>query len=72
MSKDLPPIDEEGKLILELAEIIDVQEKRLRSHTIKEFLMQWKDLQVEDANWKDEKILEYLSLQLLEGKKFLD
>ena len=44
MSKELPPIDEERKLILEPVEIIDVREKKLRSRTIKEFLVQWKDL----------------------------
>ena len=41
--KELTPIDE-GKLILEPIEIIDVYEKKLMSHTIKEFLVWWRDL----------------------------
>lgn len=71
VSKDMPPIDEEGKLILGPAEIVDVREKRLRSRTVKEFLVRWKDLPIEDATYEDEKILEHPSLQLLEGKQFL-
>lgn len=71
ISRDLPPIDEEGKLILEPAEIIDVREKRLRTRTVKEFLIRWKNLPIEDATWEGEQILEHPSLQLLEGKQFL-
>ena len=60
--KELPPIDEEGKLILEPMKIVDVQERRLKSHTIKKFLAWWKDLLIEDATWDDKKILEHPSL----------
>ena len=65
MSKELPPIDEEGKLILEPMEIIDVRERRLKSHTIKGFLICWKDLPIQDATYEAEHILEHTSLQLL-------
>jgi len=69
--KEMPPIDREGKLILEPAEIIDVWEKKLRSRTFKEYLMQWKDVPIEDATWEGGQILEHPSLQLHESKKFL-
>jgi hypothetical protein len=45
----LPPMDEEGKLVLILEEILEVQEKRLRKRSIKEYLIRWKDLPIEDA-----------------------
>lgn len=70
MLKEPSSIDKEGKLILKLDEIINVKEK-LRSHTVKEFLVRWKDLLIEDATSEGEQILEHPSLQLLEGKQFL-
>lgn len=69
VSEELPPIDDEGKLILESTEILDVKDTiKLRSHTIKEYLVRWKDLLIEDATWESEQIWENPSLQLLEGK----
>ena len=65
MSKELSPIDEEGKLILEPVEIIDVWEKKLRSHIIKEFLMRWKDLLVDNATYEGKKIMEHFGFQFL-------
>ena len=38
----LPTLDEEGKLVLEQEAIMNIREKRLRYHIIKEYLIKWK------------------------------
>ena len=48
----LPPLDDEGKLILVPEAIIDFGERNLRWNTIREYLVKWKDLLVEDATWE--------------------
>ena len=53
----LPPLDDEGKLILVPKAIIDFRERNLRWHTIREYLVKRKDLPVEDAAWENEEIL---------------
>jgi hypothetical protein len=50
----LPPMDEEGQLVLIPEEILEVQEKKLRKRSIKEYLIRWKDLPIEDATWQSE------------------
>jgi hypothetical protein len=48
-STDFPPLDEEGKLVLVPKVILEVRECRLRNHTIKEYLVKWKELLTKDA-----------------------
>ena len=43
---DLPPLDNEGKLILEPEFILDRRDRRLRNQTISKYLVKWKNLQV--------------------------
>ena len=45
-------MDEEGKLVLILEELLEFREKRLRNRSIKEYLIRWKDLPIEDARGK--------------------
>ncbi|XP_059070624.1 uncharacterized protein LOC131860257 [Cryptomeria japonica] len=52
-SPELPPLDEEGKLTLELEGIADWREKKLRNKTIREYLIKWKGLPLDDASWED-------------------
>ena len=66
----LPPLDDEGKLILVSESILDSREKQLRRRVIKEYLVKWKDLPIEDATWEGEVILQCLALRLLEAKQF--
>jgi hypothetical protein len=66
----LPPMDEEGQLVLILEEILEVQEKRLRNQSIKDYLIRWKDLPIEDATWKKEHVVRETGLELLEDKQF--
>jgi hypothetical protein len=61
-------LDEDGKLVLISEDILDVMERILRSRVIKEFLIGWRDLLVEDATWEGDKFLQHSNLQLLEGK----
>ena len=63
-------MDEEGQLVLILEEILEVREKKLRKRSIKEYLIRWKDLPIEDATWENEKILWEIGLELLEDKQF--
>lgn len=60
---ELPPLDDEGHLVLEPEAILET------SKTIKEFLVRWKNLPDEDATWEGEHILVHLALELLEGKQ---
>ena len=57
ITKELPPTDDEGNLVLQLEVIIDAKERKLRNRTIREFLVRWKNLPDEDATWENEKIL---------------
>jgi hypothetical protein len=50
----LPMLDEEGRIILELEDMIATREKRVRCRIIKEYLIKWKNLPEEDAAWESE------------------
>jgi hypothetical protein len=56
--EELPPLDEEGKLILIPEEVLEVREKKLRRRSIKEYLVKWKNLPIEDATWESEQVLQ--------------
>jgi hypothetical protein len=56
-STQLPPLDEEGKLVLVLEEVLEVQERKLQNRVIREYLVKWREFPVEDATWESEKIL---------------
>jgi hypothetical protein len=66
-----PPLDEEGQLVFISEEILEVQEKKLRKRSIKEYLIRWKDLPIEDATWENEQVVREIGLELLEDKQFL-
>ena len=67
----LPPIDDEGHLILQPEAILDTRERKFRNRVIKEYLIRWRNLPDEDATWEGENILQHPSLFLLVGKKIL-
>ena len=69
-SLELPPLDEEGHLQLVPEEVLEVRERKLRSRIIREYLVRWKDLPVEDATCEGKHILQHPTLKLLEGKQF--
>ena len=69
VTTELPSLGDEAQLILVLERILQVREIRLRNKTIREYLVQWKDLLSEGATWKCEHILKHLGLQLLEEKQ---
>ena len=66
----LPPLDDEGKLILVSKAIINFKERNLRQCTIREYSVKWKDFPVEDVTWENEEILQHLDMKLLEDKQF--
>ena len=67
-STELPPLDEEGQLILISEEVLETRERKLRNMSIKECLIKWKNLPIKDATWEGEQILQHPGLQLLEDK----
>jgi hypothetical protein len=69
-NKELPPVDEEGRLILILEEVLEVREKQLRNRDIKEYLIKWKNLPIEDATWESEQVLQQIDSGLLVGSNF--
>jgi hypothetical protein len=68
-SEELPPLDEEGQLELVSEEVLEHRERRLRSRVIRECLIRWRGLPVEDATWEGEQILQHPGLMLLEDKQ---
>jgi hypothetical protein len=68
-STELPPLDEEGQLVLVPEEILEGRERKLRNRTIKEYLVKWKDLPIEDATWEGEQVLQHPGLKLLVDKQ---
>ena len=71
IATDLLPLNEEGKLILEPAEIIEVREKTLRIRTVKEYLVHSKHLPLDGATWEAEHIPQHSALHLLGDKQNL-
>ena len=68
-STELPPLDDEGLLILIPERIVQTRERKLWNRVIREYLVQWKELPSEDATWEGEQVLQHPSLQLLEDKQ---
>ena len=69
--EELPPLDEEGQLVLIQEEVLEVREKKLRKRSIEEYLVKWKNLPIEDATWESEQVLQETGSELLVGKQFL-
>jgi hypothetical protein len=69
-TKELPIVDEEGHLILIPEEILEVRAKQLRNREIKEYLVKWKKLPIEDATWESEQVRQQTDSGLLVGKLF--
>lgn len=42
----------------------------MRSRILKEYLVKWHDLPLDDATWEGAEILNHSALQLLEDKQF--
>ena len=53
-STELPPLDDEGILVLIPERILQVRERKLRNRVIREYLVKWKELPMEDATWEGE------------------
>ena len=59
---ELPPLDNEEKLILEPKIILERRDQRLRNQTIPEYLVKWRNLPREDASWVGEEVLSQSAL----------
>jgi hypothetical protein len=66
--EEFPPLDEEGQCELVPEEVLEQRERRLRSRIIRECLVRWRGLPVEDATWEGEHILQHPGLMLLQDK----
>ena len=55
---NLPELAEEGSIWLQPEVVLDQCERRLRQRTIKEVLVQWKDMTLADATWEPTTILQ--------------
>ena len=61
-TEELLLTDDEGHLVLQPEAINDTRERQLRSRTVREYLVRWRNLPDEDAIWESEKILQHPSL----------
>jgi hypothetical protein len=68
--EELPPMDEEGQLVLIQEEILEVREKKLRKRSIREYLVKWKNLPMEDATWEGEQLIQETSPNCLWASNF--
>jgi hypothetical protein len=55
---NLPELDEEGSIWLQLKVVLDTREHQLCQHMVQEVLIQWKYMQPEDATWEPTMILQ--------------
>jgi hypothetical protein len=68
--EEIPPIDEEDQLILIPEDVLEFKEKRLRNKSLKEYLIKWNNLPIEDASWEGEQVLQRIDSEILVGKQF--
>ena len=66
--EELSPLDEKGQLELVPEEVLEFRERKLRSRVIRECLIKWRGLPVEDTTWESEQVLQHPGLVLLEDK----
>jgi hypothetical protein len=69
-SEELPLLDEEGQLELVPEEVLEFRERKLRSRVIRECLIRWRGLPLEDATWESEQVLQHPGMVFLEEKQF--
>jgi len=62
---------DEGQLVLIPEEILEVKEKKLRKRSIREYLVKWKNLPIEDATWEGKQLIHEIGPKLLMGTQFL-
>jgi hypothetical protein len=60
--QSFPPLDEEGQLILIPEEVLETREHKLRNMSIKEYLIKWKNICIEEPTWEGEEILKHPGL----------
>ena len=70
LSTELPPLNDEGLLVLIPEKILQVWERKLKNRVIQDYLVKWKEFPIEDATWEGERVLQHPSLSLLEDKQF--
>ena len=65
---ELPMLDDEGKLVLELKCILEIKTRTLRSISLNEYLIKWRNLPYDEATWENEYFCScHPSLPILRG-----
>ena len=73
MQTKFPMLDDEGKLVLEPECILETKTRTLRSRSVKEYLIKWRNLPNDEATWENEDFrLCHPSLPILRGRSILE
>ena len=72
MQIELPELDEEVKLIMELEKVSNRFSLSLQCITIMEYVIKWKNMSPKEAAWEDKQFMKkHPQLQALREKHFL-
>jgi hypothetical protein len=69
VSQESPHWDDEGSRATSPEEILQVRGWKFHDRAVREYLVKWQGLPVEDATWENEQVLQFPGLKLLEDKQ---
>jgi hypothetical protein len=69
VSQESPHWDDEGQWATSPEEILQVRGGKFHDRAVREYLVKWQGLHVEDATWENEQVLQFPGLKLLEDKQ---
>jgi hypothetical protein len=72
VSQELPHWDDGGRWATSPEETLQVRGWKFHDRAVREYLVKWQGLPVEDATWENKQVLQFPGLKLLEDKQIWD